>query len=619
MGYSFVKYQALSGQTQYGVTFQYLDKSHVRVLVNSVDVPFTWATSATVQLNTAPTAGAIVEIRRETPVDSRLVDFADGSVLTERDLDDSANQTFFITQEATDRSNEGLQLTALGYDATDHRLINLADPVNDGDAVNLRKLNYDYPAILEVAPFAADIQAVATDLTSTGLYELDLGSVTAAPSMGVGGTTSYIKTVAQNIADVSYVADNMASIGTAATAATNAANSATAAANSATSAANSATAAQVAKITWRGTWSGATAYVTSDAVTLNGTSYICKAGHTNFTPPNATYWDVLSSKGDTGATGPTGPQGATGPQGPQGIQGIKGDTGNTGPTGPQGIQGLTGATGPTGPQGPQGATGATGSSAYQVAVAGGFVGTEAQWLASLVGPQGPQGIQGVKGDTGNTGPTGPQGPQGIQGIQGETGPAGSGSGDVTGAAASVDGEVALFSGTTGKSIKRATGTGLALLSSGVLSVATAGTHYVAPATTLAGYGITDAQAKDNDLTAIAALAGTSGFLKKTATDTWTLDTSTYLTGVSWSIISSKPTTLTGYGITDAASSTHNHTGVYQPVDADLTAIAALGGTSGFLKKTAADTWALDTSVLVTVPDGSVTSAKLATSLDLGTL
>ena len=48
-------------------------------------------------------------------------------------------------------------------------------------------------------------------------------------------------------------------------------------------------------------------------------------------------------------------------------------------------------------------------------------------------------------------------------------------------------------------------------------------------TTLAGYGITDAQALDADLTAIAALAGTSGFLKKTATDTWSLDTTTYAT------------------------------------------------------------------------------------------
>jgi hypothetical protein len=48
-----------------------------------------------------------------------------------------------------------------------------------------------------------------------------------------------------------------------------------------------------------------------------------------------------------------------------------------------------------------------------------------------------------------------------------------------------------------------------------------------PTYTLSGLG---GQPLDADLTAIAALAGTSGFLKKTAADTWALDTNTYLTG-----------------------------------------------------------------------------------------
>ena len=46
---------------------------------------------------------------------------------------------------------------------------------------------------------------------------------------------------------------------------------------------------------------------------------------------------------------------------------------------------------------------------------------------------------------------------------------------------------------------------------------------------------------------------------------------------------------------------------YQAADADLTAIAGLTGTSGFLKKTAADTWALDTTVIT----GSGTSGYIA--------
>jgi phage-related tail fiber protein len=117
-------------------------------------------------------------------------------------------------------------------------------------------------------------------------------------------------------------------------------------------------------------------------------------------------------------------------------------------------------------------------------------------------------------------------------------------------------------------------------------------------TTLSGYGITDAQPLDADLTAIASLVGASGILKKTALDTWTLDTSAYLTGnqsitvsgdasgsgttaISLTLANSgvsagtyksvtvdakgrvtagtNPTTLSGYGITDAALATHNHT------------------------------------------------------------
>jgi len=67
----------------------------------------------------------------------------------------------------------------------------------------------------------------------------------------------------------------------------------------------------------------------------------------------------------------------------------------------------TGATGIRGEKGDQGNTGSSGLSAYQVAVAGGFVGTEAQWLASLKGETGatgaPSTVPGPKGDQGDDG------------------------------------------------------------------------------------------------------------------------------------------------------------------------------------------------------------------------
>lgn len=48
----------------------------------------------------------------------------------------------------------------------------------------------------------------------------------------------------------------------------------------------------------------------------------------------------------------------------------------------------------------------------------------------------------------------------------------------------------------------------------------------------------------------------------------------------------------------------------QPLDADLTAIAGLSGTSGFLKKTAANTWSLDTNTYLT----GITSAMVTNAL-----
>lgn len=65
--------------------------------------------------------------------------------------------------------------------------------------------------------------------------------------------------------------------------------------------------------------------------------------------------------------------------------------------------------------------GGRGYSAYEIAVQEGFVGTEEEWLASLVGAQGPEGPEGPQGPQGFEGPQGPQGIPGEQGPKGDKG------------------------------------------------------------------------------------------------------------------------------------------------------------------------------------------------------
>lgn len=63
------------------------------------------------------------------------------------------------------------------------------------------------------------------------------------------------------------------------------------------------------------------------------------------------------------------------------------------------------------------AEGRRGQSAYEIAVAQGFNGTEAEWLESLRGERGDRGLQGVRGPIGITGEAGEQG---IRGLKGDT-------------------------------------------------------------------------------------------------------------------------------------------------------------------------------------------------------
>ena len=136
MALSFVTYTGDGSNRIFNLTFSYLQQSEVGVKVDNVAVTFTWLDSSRVQLTTAPTFGAFVEVRRTSSRTARVVDFQDGSVLNEAALDADSDQLFNLSQEAFDASASTIPLDFNNtFNAGSRLLKNLADPVDAQDAV----------------------------------------------------------------------------------------------------------------------------------------------------------------------------------------------------------------------------------------------------------------------------------------------------------------------------------------------------------------------------------------------------------------------------------------------------------------------------------------------------
>ena len=105
-----VSYTANGSNATFAITFAFLDSTHVKVFLDGVATTAFSISGSNVIMNSNPANGVVVLIKRETPTDARLVDFQDGSVLTESDLDKSADQNFFIAQEINDDSQGAMKL-----------------------------------------------------------------------------------------------------------------------------------------------------------------------------------------------------------------------------------------------------------------------------------------------------------------------------------------------------------------------------------------------------------------------------------------------------------------------------------------------------------------------------
>jgi hypothetical protein len=139
MATTYVDYTATASQTDFAFNFDYLEDEHVIVEINgSATTEFTIVTSPAkkVVLNVGATAGDVVRVRRKSQPNTNLVDFVNGSVLTESELDRAYLHNRYLNEEIAELNDASLQIEAGGtdWDARTKKIKNLAAPTLTTDA-----------------------------------------------------------------------------------------------------------------------------------------------------------------------------------------------------------------------------------------------------------------------------------------------------------------------------------------------------------------------------------------------------------------------------------------------------------------------------------------------------
>jgi hypothetical protein len=104
MANSSVRYVASGDTQEFAVTFPFISRTHVTATVDGSSATFTWNNDSLITI-TSPadiTADQVVLIKRTTSQATRLVDYVDGSNLSETDLDTDSKQAFYMAQESLD-------------------------------------------------------------------------------------------------------------------------------------------------------------------------------------------------------------------------------------------------------------------------------------------------------------------------------------------------------------------------------------------------------------------------------------------------------------------------------------------------------------------------------------
>lgn len=172
----------LNGSTRdFNIPFEYLTRKFVAVtllgrdrkpLVMNTDYRFATRTTISTTKAWGPADGYTqIEIRRNTSATERLVDFTDGSILRAYDLNVAQIQTMHIAEEARDLTADTIGVNNDGdLDARNRKIVNLANAVNDRDAVPFGQLkamnNNAYDSMNKALQYRNEAERFKNDATA---------------------------------------------------------------------------------------------------------------------------------------------------------------------------------------------------------------------------------------------------------------------------------------------------------------------------------------------------------------------------------------------------------------------------------------------------------------------
>jgi hypothetical protein len=189
-----------TGHKTFSFNFPYLDSTHIKVELDGVNTTaFTiQASPLAVVLDATPTATNI-RIRRDSDASAALVDFTDGSVLVENDLDKAYLHNLYLNEEIDELNNLSLQKAAGSddWDAKGNKITNVGEPTLTTDAGTKNyvdtqvavfkngvfteplKYTFDGDGSATVFTFSSDVT-----LSADTLYDVNIDGVAQEPKAG---------------------------------------------------------------------------------------------------------------------------------------------------------------------------------------------------------------------------------------------------------------------------------------------------------------------------------------------------------------------------------------------------------------------------------------------------